>query len=109
MDKNFKAVYLILKYLEAAMDCPTFDPDAISPQRLGITRTRWEQILWLMQDEGYIKGVAFTQSLADDRPVIVEPIHPTITLKGLEYFTENAMMKKVGRFLKGAVDTISKF
>ena len=51
---NFKVIYQILKYLEAALDAPMYDGEAISPEKLRISRERWEQILYMMQDAGYI-------------------------------------------------------
>ena len=33
-------------------------------------------------------------------PHIVEPIHPAITLKGMEYLAENGMMAKAKEALK---------
>lgn len=98
---NFKTIYRILKHLESMMDCEYTDVSAISHERLGITKERWEQILILLQDEGYIKGLVVTKALSDDKPHIVKPIKPNITLKGLEYLAENSLLKKAGDMLKG--------
>lgn len=103
---NFKAIYQILKYLEASLDCEAFDPDAISPFRLGISRERWEQLLIMIQDDGYIRGVVCTQSMSDSKRHICEPITPAITLKGLEYLADNTLMKKAAGLLKGVKDIV---
>lgn len=103
---NFKVIYQILKYLESALDMPMYDAGAISPERLRISRERWEQILLMMQDAGYIKGLVFTQSMSDDRARLVEPVRPQVTLKGLEYLAENTMMKKAANLLKGIKDSV---
>lgn len=103
---NFKAIYKILKHLEALMDCEETDISAISPSRLGITKERWEQILILLQKEGCIEGIVIQKTLSDDKPHIAEPIKPSITLKGLEYLTENSLLKKAGNMLKGIVETV---
>ena len=103
---NFKVIYQILKYLEAALDAASYDTDAISPARLHISRERWEQILLMMQDAGYIKGLVFTQTMSDDRPKLTEPVRPQVTLKGLEYLSENTMMKKAANLLKGIKETV---
>lgn len=103
---NFKTIYKILKHLESMMDCEYTDVSAISHERLGITRERWEQILILLQKEGYIDGIVSTQTFADDKPHIVEPINPSITLRGLEYLAENSLLKKAGNMLKGIVETV---
>ena len=103
---NFKIIYRILKYLEASLDCEEFDPEAISPFRLGITKERWEQLLIMMQDEGYICGIFSTQTLSDSRRHICEPVTPSITIKGLEYLADNTFMKKAAGLVKGVKDTI---
>ena len=103
---NFKIIYKILKHLESMMDCEYTDVTAISHDRLGITRERWEQILILLQESGYIKGITITEIFSDDKPHIVEPIKPIITLKGLEYLAENSLLKKAGNMLRGIVETV---
>lgn len=91
---NFKVIYQILKYLEASMDYTYFDSKAISAEALRVSRERWEQLLILMQEEGYIKGLVYIQYLGQDRAVLLEPIKPRITIKGLEYLSENGIMKR---------------
>ena len=103
---NFKVIYRILRYLEAALDCEEFDVETISPFRLGVTRERWEQILIMMQDSGYIKGIVVTKNLGDMKRHITEPICPEITIIGLEYLEENRFMRKAANMLKGAVDVV---
>lgn len=101
---NFKIIYKILKFLEMSLDYEMTDVDAISYQRLGITKERWEQLLIMLQDSEYITGIAVTQSLGDNKRHIAEPITPVITLKGLEYLTENTLLKRAAALLKGAKD-----
>lgn len=101
---NFKVIYKILKHLEVMLDCEETDVSAISPERLGITRARWEQILIMLQKEGYIEGIIVSMSLSDDKPHIAKPIKPLITLRGLEYLAENSLVKKAGKTLKGIVE-----
>lgn len=103
---NFKVIYRVLKHLEAALDYEITDLDAMTPERLGVSKERWEQLLIMMVDEGYINGIVCTKSLTDDKRHICEPIEPVITLKGIEYLTENTLVKKAGNMLKGIKDTI---
>lgn len=103
---NFKTIYKILKHLERTLDCDETDVTAISHTRLGITRERWEQLLIMLQKEGYIDGIVSSKTLSDDKPHIVEPIKPVITLRGLEYLAENSLLKKAGDALKGIVEII---
>lgn len=101
---NFKIIYRILKHQEASLDCEYTDIEPIKAERLGINHARWEQLIIMLQEEGYIKGIDITKVLGDDRSRIVEPITPVITLKGLEYLSENAVMKKAANILKGIKD-----
>ncbi len=98
---NFKIIYRILKHLEMSLDCEYTDVGPISAERLCINHTRWEQLIIMLQEDGYIKGIVTTKALGDDRSHIAEPITPVITLKGLEYLSENAVMKKAANVLKG--------
>lgn len=98
---NFKVIYKILKYLEAALDCEFIDSKAISA--MGISETKWKQLLITLQENEYIKGVATVQTLGDKRSRIVGPIAPSITLKGLEYLAKHNYGKADNR-LKDVTD-----
>ena len=97
---NFKIIYQILKYLEQHLGEENLDMDKISNEQLGISFVRWEALLRMMQEEGYIKGLVYTQTTSDISPHIVIPIRPKITIRGLEYLEENSFMKKAGNMLK---------
>lgn len=103
---NFKIIYRILKYLEEHMDDEYIDSDGISHEKMGISFIRWEKLLWLMQEEGYIKGLLYEQTLSDSSPHVVSPISPKITIKGLEYLTENSLMQKVAKSLKQVKEVV---
>ena len=60
----------------------------------------------MMAQEGYISGIKYTKTMSDDRYRIVEPITPGITLKGLEYLSENGLMQKASRLAKGIKDIV---
>ena len=105
---NFTVIYKILRYLEASLDAEEFDDEAISAEKLKITQERWEQLLIMMQDEGYINGLVITKTLSDTKRHIAEPIQPEITLKGLEYLADNRMMRKAADLLKGAAGIAGK-
>lgn len=79
-----------------------FSINSVSAEVLKIPYNRWEQILILMQDDGYIKGIVASKSLEDRYRHITEPIMPEITLKGLEYLAENTFMAKAKEALKMA-------
>lgn len=97
---NFKVIYKILRELEKNMGNEKFSVRAISAEQMKIPFEKWEQLLILMQDEGYIKGLVLSKSLEDTFRHISEPIKPQITIKGLEYLAENGLMGKAKEALK---------
>lgn len=102
MNDNFKCIYKILKALEKAMDYPEFDISQISPEKLGISQERWARYIEMLVDTGYIKGIRVYTDCTDELCVDNEGIR--ITLKGLEYLTENSIMQRMYKTAKGIVD-----
>lgn len=100
---NFKIIYKILKYLEQNLDYEETDITPISAVKLKITEQRWEQLLIMLYNEGYINGIVVSKVVGENKYHIVEPIQPNITLKGLEYLEENSMMHKAKEFARGIV------
>lgn len=95
---NFKIIYRILKNLEKAMELEEFDKNSISAESLGIPFPLWCRIMKMIVDSGYVTGV-------DVYPKATL-VRPEITLKGLEYLNENAIMKKVANFFKGIKESV---
>lgn len=103
---NFSIIYKILKALEKALDYDEFDVSQISAERLGITFQRWEKLMIMLAKSGYVEGVIFDQCSGDYSPKLEQPIRPVITLKGLEYLSDNTLMKRAANVAKGIKDTI---
>lgn len=103
---NFKVIYKILRELEKNMGNENFDIHNISAEKLGISFEKWEQLLILMQDDGYIKGLVLSSGLGEMYRHITEPIKPQITIKGLEYLENNSFMAKAKEALKMAGEII---
>lgn len=103
---NFSVIYKILKALEQAMDYDEFDVNKISHTRLNISYQRWEKILIMLAKSGYIEGVIYDQCGGDYSPHLEQPIQPVITLKGLEYLSDNTLMKKAANIAKGIKDMV---
>ena len=103
---NFKIIYLILKYLEENMDNEIVDCEKISHEKLGISFIRWENLLWEMQANGYIRGLVYEQTMSDSSPHVVMPIAPKITIKGMEYLESNSFMRKAADTLKRVKEII---
>lgn len=97
---NFKIIYKILRELEKNMGNEDFSVYTISAEYLKISYEKWEQLLILMQDEGYIKVLVVSQNLKNIYRHISEPIKPCITMKGLEYLAENSFMTKTKETLR---------
>lgn len=103
---NFTVIYKILKELEQAMDYDEFDVKKISHTRLNVSYQRWEKIMIMLSKSGYIEGVIYDQCGGDYSSHIEEPITPMITLKGLEYLSDNSLMKRAANVLKGIKESI---
>lgn len=97
---DFKVIYKILKELEKNMGNEDFCIRSISAEHLKISYEKWEQLLVMLSDSGYINGIITTKDLEDKFRHIAEPIFPSITLKGLEYLAENSFMAKAKEALK---------
>lgn len=103
---NFTVIYKILKALEQSMDFEEFDDSLISPEVLDVSKERRNKLLIEMQRDGYITGLITFNSLGHQASHIREPLKINITLKGLEYLSDNSMMKKVANLLKGIKDSV---
>lgn len=101
---NFKYIYRILKALDDGMDFEEFDFVRISPEIIGLSRERWEQLLIQLQKSGYVEGLNIRQYVRQI-PRILPPISPRITLKGLEYLHENSIMQNMKAAAAGIVGT----
>lgn len=103
---NFNAIYKILKLLDKHKGDEEFDYEFISAKAMKMKVSDWEQIMIELQMNGFIRGLVYTQDLTNKFPHIVEPIHPQITLKGMEYLANNSFMKKAAEALKMVGDFI---
>lgn len=103
---NFKAIYKILCVLDRHKGDEAFDDSSISADTLKIAYTDWEQLLIELQRNGYIDGVVYTKTMSEKFPHIVEPVCPRITLKGMEYLSENTFMKKAAATLRGIKEIV---
>ena len=101
---NFKIIYKILSVLEKSMDLENVDIERISSNNLGISRQRWNKYMEMLLDAGYIKGVTIQKYVTGETNVDAEDIR--ITLKGLEYLSENSIMQKMYKAAKGITDLI---
>ena len=101
---NFKIIYKILSVLEKSMDLENVDIERISSNNLAISQQRWNKYMEMLLDAGYIKGVTIQKYVTGETNVDAEDIR--ITLKGLEYLSENSIMQKMYKAAKGITDLI---
>ena len=101
---NFQIIYKILKALEAAMDLPEFDIQQIGPETLKISQERWARYMEMIADMGLVKGIKVFSDFTGQTHV--ECLRVRITMKGLEYLTENSIMQRMYKAAKGVVDLI---
>lgn len=101
---NFAIIYKILNALEKSMDLEQCNADMISAEHLGISKIRWKNYMLMLNDAGYISGLNVKKYIDDTIDVNIDNVR--ITLKGLEYLSENTLMKKAYKAARGIVDMI---
>lgn len=102
---NFKLIYKILKYFEACMEFEEFDEDNFTAAHFGVSDTLFLNILNILIEDGYIRGVKVINDKLGSQLLL---LNPHLSLEGMEYLENNTMMKKVYRTLKGINDIIPK-
>lgn len=100
---NFKVIYKILKVLESAMDCDEVDRSLLKAENYKITENRFENIIRMLAKEEYITGVIIVDMIGI-QGIKFDDVR--ITLKGLEYLSENSLMKKAANLAKSIKETI---
>jgi hypothetical protein len=98
--KTFKALHAILSFLEAALDAEIFPIESFTSEAFGLSKAHFCNTLEMLSDKGFIKGVSFTSVLGQTLPGATMT-RPAITMDGLEYLHENAMMAKVAHARSG--------
>lgn len=102
--ETMRIIYKMLRYLEKMMRVEEPDYTPIMPEALGIPRSMWLNVLEIMTDEGFIKGVTLVKT--QEEMTLAEPFRAKITLAGLEYLGSNSAMKKAARAAKGISEVI---
>lgn len=102
-------IYRILKIFEASMDADEFDATQIAAEKFKISENRLKKLLIQLVRNGYIEGVHVVSSLESVTPSVrIEP-NATITLRGIEYLSENSAISKVANTVKAVADTAAQF
>ena len=100
---HLTAMYKIMKIINESMDYEEFDENCISPETIGISRTRWVSIMEDLIDNGFVKGISIANSLGGKAVVCRKP---ALTYLGVDYLENNTTMKKIQRTMKGIKESI---
>lgn len=92
---NLKIVYKILKGIDLQMDSDSFDNTFL--EVLKISEERKNKIIQSMIDDGLISGFTRIEYLGGYG---FKANDPRLTLKGMEYLSENSIMQKIKNGLK---------
>ena len=90
--------------LEESMDDEKVNTDIIIPEALNISQNRWERYIKMLNDSDYIKGVVIQKYNMGEKEVDINDI--CITLKGLEYLSENSIMQRFYKATKKVSELI---
>lgn len=86
------------------MDSERADISKFDHEQLGVSEERWLKYIAMMKEAGYITGVSITQNMYGETLFDGENIR--ITLKGLEYLSENSIMQRMYKAAKGIHDIV---
>ena len=103
---DFRTIYKILRILQKSMDLEEFKKNSISAETLGLSIPKWNRIMAMLLNEGYISGGETWNTMDCGYPKVALT-RPELTLKGLEYLEENSLMRKAADLSKGIVGTAS--
>mgnify|MGYP004479840261 FL=1 len=103
---DFRTIYKILRILQKSMDLEEFNKNSISAETLGLSIPKWNRIMAMLLNEGYISGGETWNAMDCGYPKVALT-RPELTLKGLEYLEENSLMRKAADLAKGKVEIAS--
>lgn len=103
---DFRTIYKILRILQKSMDLEEFKKNSISAETLGLSIPKWNRIMAMLLNEGYISGGETWNTMDCGYPKVALT-RPELTLKGLEYLEENSLMRKAADLAKGKVEIAS--
>lgn len=101
---NFKIIYRILNALETSLDYDQFNQELLDHNIYNISEARMKHYLSMLQEAGYIDGVTVKEYADGTRVYNTDDIR--ITIKGLEYLSENSIMQQIYKTVKGIKDII---
>lgn len=92
-DDMHMVAFRILAYLQVCMrEGKKPVEDEFSHEALGIGYPYWADVVYELQEKGYVKGFVFQGEFSGG--LLVIPDAPRITLDGASFLKENSAMKK---------------
>lgn len=105
---DFRVIYRILRELSDAIDADEFDPQRLTPGAVGASDRRFNALMVMLVENGYVEGVTARRYASSPDPwPRAQVVAPRITLKGLEYLHENSIMRRCAEVAVGIAATIS--
>lgn len=101
--KTLEVVQKILEHLDNSMDDDKVDMSPVSAEALGISDARWHRIIGMMKEECLIDGFGELKALNANYSQY-KPSRPRITLRGLQFLSENsnaARLYGIAKEIKG--------
>lgn len=87
------------------MDLPEFDIEELGLDAMKLSHERLYRYFEMLQDAGLIKNADLRTDITGEI-FIKNPKKIRITLKGLEYLSENTIMRKIYNAAKGVADLV---
>ncbi len=104
-------VYKILVYYYACMKRKIIFDQNVYDKVIGKEKLNdgyLENVYCMMQDEGLIKGFAYTKAWGETKIIISDEANISITAAGIRYIENSKKTNKVKRFLLGSVDYLAE-
>lgn len=98
MDESLKVAYRALRALRSQMGDEECDPDALSPESLKSSRAMRDNVLLMLAEDGYVRGVS---AVSYDAQREIALSNPRITMRGLEFLESNSTMRRAADAARG--------
>lgn len=100
-----KAATKILKYLNDCYENGRYpDVEELNASKLRISPLQFYRTMQMLDDDGFVKGVRFQETIPPEQSVMNTPETWRITRLGIEYFKENSLIRKTYTTLSEARD-----
>ena len=102
---NFDVIIAILKYLDETMDDERIDFSKVNAEALGISEPRYNRLLSIMLDEGYITGLTRVP-MSGQTYDSYKAMDPRLTMYGVQTLNDNKLSARALNFAKAIKEWI---